>query len=126
MDDNQNSNSKALSGSQSQQIKKRNTLSNYVYLNNGRWVRARSLPSVYRNYDLYNEYKVVLNDYRGDRPYDNFKTHKVKYGKGYKGKPQKTIGQKPGKGNNKEGKDNGHHDNGNHNGNGKGKGNGKH
>ncbi|TPG45329.1 hypothetical protein [Flavobacterium pectinovorum] len=100
--------------------------SNYVYLNNGRWVRARSLPSVYRNYDLYNEYKVVLNDYRGDRPYDNFKTHKVKYGKGYKGKPQKTIGQKPGKGNNKEGKDNGHHDNGNHNGNGKGKGNGKH
>lgn len=100
--------------------------SNYVYLNNGRWVRTRSLPSAYRNYDLYNEYKVVLNDYRGDRPYDNFKNHKVKYGKGYKGKPQKTIGQKPGKGNNKEGKDNGHHDNGNHNGNGNGKGNGKH
>lgn len=98
--------------------------SNYVYLNNGRWVRTRSLPSAYRNYDLYNEYKVVLTDYRGDRPYDNFKTHKVKYGKGYKGQPQKTIGQKPGKGNNKQGKDNGHHDNGNHNGNGKG--NGKH
>ncbi|SNR29885.1 hypothetical protein [Flavobacterium sp. ov086] len=92
--------------------------SNYVYLNNGRWVRTRSLPSVYRNYDLYNEYKVVLTDYRGDRPYDNFKTHKVKYGKGYKGKPQKTIGQRPDK-------DNGHHDNGNHNGNGNGKGNGK-
>jgi hypothetical protein len=100
--------------------------SNYVYLNNGRWVRTRSLPSAYRNYDLYNEYKVVLTDYRGDRPYDNFKTHKVKYGKGYKGQPQKTIGQKPGKGNNKEGKDKEHHDNGNHNGNGKGKGNGKH
>lgn len=97
--------------------------SNYVYLNNGQWVRARSLPSAYRNYDLYNEYKVVLTDYRGDRPYDNFKSHKVKYGKGYKGKPQKTIGQKPGKGNNK---DKSHHDNGNHNENGKGKGNGKH
>ncbi|MDP5200279.1 hypothetical protein [Flavobacterium sp. DG2-3] len=97
--------------------------SNYVYLNNGQWVRTRSLPSAYRNYDLYNEYKVVLTDYRGDRPYDSFKSHKVKYGKGYKGKPQKTIGQKPGKGNNK---DKSHHDNGNHNGNGKGKGNGKH
>ncbi|KRD61336.1 hypothetical protein ASE40_07305 [Flavobacterium sp. Root935] len=94
--------------------------SNYVYLNNGRWVRTRALPAAYRNYDLYNEYKVVLTDYRGDRPYDNFKTHKVKYAKGYKGKPQKTIGPKPGKGNN------GHHDSGNHNGNGKGKGNGKH
>ncbi|TDW47831.1 hypothetical protein EV144_104117 [Flavobacterium sp. 270] len=98
--------------------------SNYVYLNDGRWVRTRSLPSVYRNYDLYNEYKVVLTDYSGDRPYDNFKVHKVKYGKGYKGKPQKTIGPKPGKGNNKGGNGNDHNDNGNHN--GKGNGNGKH
>lgn len=92
--------------------------SNYVYISNGRWTRTRSLPTIYRNYDLYNEYKVVLTDYRGDRPYDNFKTHKVKYGKGYKGKPQKTIGVKPGKGN-KEAKHNGH---GNDKGNGKGKG----
>lgn len=95
--------------------------SNYIYISNGKWLRARTLPSAYRNYDLYNEYKVVLTDYRGTRPYDNFKTHKVKYAKGYKGKPQKTIGLKPGKGNNKQGKYNGHHDNGNHKGNGKGK-----
>ncbi|MCV2484721.1 hypothetical protein OD917_07285 [Flavobacterium sp. SH_e] len=94
--------------------------SNYVYLSNGRWIRTRSLPSAYRNYDLYSEYKVVLTDYRGDRPYDNFKNHKVKYAKGYKGKPQKTIGQKPGNGNNKSGKEKGHHDNG-HSGKGKGK-----
>ena len=98
--------------------------SNYIYISNGKWLRARTLPTAYRNYDLYSEYKVVLTDYRGTRPYDNFKTHKVKYGKGYKGKPQKTIGPKPGKGNNKQGKDNGHHDNGNHNGKGNG-GNGK-
>lgn len=97
--------------------------SSYIYISNGNWIRARSLPRAYRNYDLYNEYKVVLNDYRGDRPYDNYKTHKVKYGKGYKGKPQKTIGQKPGKGNNKGYKDNGH---GNGKGNGHGHGNGKH
>lgn len=93
----------------------------YVYISNGKWIRARSLPSVYRNYDLYNEYKVVLTDYRGERPYDNFKNHKVKYGKGYKGKPQKTIGQKPGKGNNNGPKHNGHHGNEKGHGNGKGK-----
>ncbi len=97
--------------------------SNYVYLNNGKWTRAKSLPSAYRNYDLYNEYKVVLKDYKGNSPYDNFKTHKTKYGKGYKGKPQKTIGEKPGNGNNKQGKDNGNHGHGN---NGNGHGNGKH
>nr|WP_315222940.1 hypothetical protein [uncultured Flavobacterium sp.] len=95
--------------------------SNYVYSRNGKWVRTRSLPSAYRNYDLYNGYKVVLKDYRGNDPYDNFKTHKVKYAKGYKGKPQKTIGQKPGKGNNKEHKGNDNHGNKGH-----GKGNGKH
>ncbi|KAF2513638.1 hypothetical protein EYY60_05275 [Flavobacterium zhairuonense] len=96
---------------------------NYIYINNGKWIRTRSLPTVYRNYDLYNEYKVVLTDYRGNSPYDNFKTHKVKYGKGYKGKPQQTIGPKPGKENNKQGKDNGNHGHGN---NGNGHGNGKH
>ena len=96
--------------------------SNYVYINNGKWTRARSLPTVYRNYDLYNKYKVVLTDYRGDRPYDNFKSHKVKYGKGYKGKPQKTIGHKPGKGNYKAGKGNYHPQHGKSKGDGNGKG----
>lgn len=101
--------------------------SNYIYISNGKWLRARTLPPAYRNYDLYNEYKVVLKDYKGNAPYNNFKSHKVKYGKGYKGKPQKTIGQKPGNGNNKQGKDNGNHGGGgNSKGNGNGKGNGKH
>ena len=95
--------------------------SNYVYISNGKWIRRRSLPTVYRNYDLYNEYKVVLTDYRGDRPYDHFKNHKIKYGKGYKGKPQKNIGPKPGKGNNGP-KHDGHHGNGKEHGHGKGKG----
>ena len=62
----------------------------FVYLNNGRWSRSRSLPGQYKNYNLYNGYKVVMND--GARPYNNFKSHKAKYFKGYKGKPQKTIG----------------------------------
>lgn len=66
----------------------------FIYLGDGRWIRSRNLPTQYRNYDLYNGYKVVLNDYHGSKPYSNFKNHKVKYFKGYKGSPQKTIGNR--------------------------------
>jgi hypothetical protein len=64
----------------------------FIYFGNGRWNRSRNLPNQYRNYDLYSGYKVVLSDYHGSRPYANFKNHKVKYRKGYKGSPQRTIG----------------------------------
>ncbi|TDE07219.1 hypothetical protein [Flavobacterium sandaracinum] len=66
----------------------------FIYFGGGKWIRSRNLPNQYRNYNLYNGYKVVLNDYRGTRPYSNFKNHKVKYYKGYKGKPQKSIGSR--------------------------------
>lgn len=68
----------------------------YIYLSNGKWTRATVLPVAYRNYNLYNGYKVVLHNYRGATPYVYYNTHKVKYPKGYKGKPQKTIGMPPG------------------------------
>jgi hypothetical protein len=69
----------------------------FIYINNGRWVRAASLPVVYRNYDLYNGYKVVVTDYRGATPYIHYKVHKHKYPHGYKTKVvQKTIGRPPG------------------------------
>lgn len=64
----------------------------FIYFGGGKWNRSRNLPTQYRNYNLYNGYKVVLNDYHGSTPYSNFKNHKVKYYKGYKGKPQKSIG----------------------------------
>lgn len=64
----------------------------FIYFGNGRWVRSRNLPNQYRNYNLYNGYKVVLNNYHGATPYANFKTHKIKYYKGYKGKAQKNSG----------------------------------
>lgn len=69
-------------------------LSQFIYFDNGRWIHSKKLPKHYINYDLYNGYKVVLKDYRGKKPYTYFKNHKVKYYKGYKGKPQKSIGQK--------------------------------
>jgi hypothetical protein len=58
----------------------------FIYFGNGRWIRSRNLPRQYRNYDLYGGYKVVLHDYHGSRPYNNFKNHKIKYYKGYNGK----------------------------------------
>lgn len=68
----------------------------YIYLNNGRWARTVTVPAPYRSYNFYNGYKVVMTDYRGAEPYTYYNTYKVKYPKGYKGKPQKTIGIPPG------------------------------
>ena len=69
----------------------------FIYLNNGAWIRSVNLPYRYRNYQLQGSNVVYLTDYRGDAPYRYHKSHKVKY---YK-------------------------DNGYHKGNGKGKGKGK-
>ncbi|MFI0491194.1 hypothetical protein [Flavobacterium sp.] len=66
--------------------------SQFIYLNRGTWIRSKSLPRQYRNYDLNSGYKVVLNDYHGSRPYTNFRSNRVQYHKGYQGSPQRTIG----------------------------------
>lgn len=85
----------------------------FIYFGGGNWVRSRTLPSQYRNYDLYGGYKVVLSDYRGTRPYTYFKNHKVKYYKGYKGSPQRAIGKHDNRGDNQgRGNDQGHGDKG--------------
>jgi hypothetical protein len=107
--------------------------SQFIYFGSGNWVRSRYLPRQYRNYDLYNGYKVVLNDYHGRTPYIYFKNHKSKYYKGYKGKYQKTIGQRnnnhknySNKGYQSNGNEKGNSDHGNKGNGGKGHGNGKH
>lgn len=55
--------------------------SQFICFDGGKWMRGRYLPSKYRNYDLYNGRKVVLNNYYGSRPYSHFKNHKTKYHK---------------------------------------------
>jgi hypothetical protein len=40
-----------------------------------------------------------MPDYHGPTPYSHFKEHKSKYYKGYRGKPQRNIGERPGTGN---------------------------
>lgn len=67
--------------------------SQFIYFGHGRWVRSRYLPRQYRNYDLDRGYKVVLNDYHGNRPYTNFHHDRKRYYKGYRGGNQRSIGQ---------------------------------
>ena len=75
----------------------------FIYFQGGKWCRSKYLPGPYRNYDLYNGYKVVLRDYHGHHPYYYFNSHKAKYHKGYKGNgPQKSIGKNPNYHNNRD------------------------
>lgn len=67
----------------------------FIYFNGVRWIHRSYLPTRYRNYDLYNGYKVVMTDYHGKTPYSHFKEHKSKYAKGYRGHPQKNYGERP-------------------------------
>lgn len=82
--------------------------SQFIYYDGRGWIRTKYLPRHHRHYDLYNGYKVVLSDYHGHSPYSHFKTHKVKYHKGYTNGVQKTHGVKKihtkGKGNKGHGK----------------------
>ena len=66
--------------------------SQFIYFGGGSWIRSRHLPYQYRNYDLHRGYKVVLNDYHGSRPYSHFKSHKVKYYRGYNGRDNRNVG----------------------------------
>ena len=90
--------------------------SQFIYLNNGAWVRTKSLPNKYKAYNLNNGQVVVLNDYRGKSPYNYYSKHKVKYFKGNKFKVKEMGGN-----DNKMVK----HGNGGHKGKGEHKGNGK-
>ena len=74
----------------------------FIYLSGGVWVHRSYLPGRYRNYDLYGGYKVVINDYHGNRTYEHFNEHRMKYKKGYHDHMQKNIGERPERGNNKE------------------------
>jgi hypothetical protein len=54
----------------------------FFYYERGRWMSRSSLPPRYRGYDLYNSYKVVVNE---PTPYRNHKMYREKYSS-YKGR----------------------------------------
>ncbi|TSD63320.1 hypothetical protein FFF34_017125 [Inquilinus sp. KBS0705] len=99
----------------------------YVYYENNTWVRRTTLPVRYRNYNVYDGYKVVINE---RRPWLRNDVYRVKYA-GYKGKKGQTIIR-----DSRDEKYREHWDNGKHkgwakqgdrgNGGGHGKGHGKH
>ena len=57
----------------------------YVYWDQGRWLFSAQLPARCRNYDIYNGYKVVINE---PRAYLHFSDHRSRYGRyrGYYGR----------------------------------------
>jgi hypothetical protein len=54
----------------------------YFYYERGQWIGRSSLPSRYRGYNMYNTYKVVVNE---PTPYRNHVTYRNKYSS-YKGR----------------------------------------
>ena len=69
----------------------------FIYYSGNRWIHSRNLPSRYRNYDLYGGYKVPMSGYRGNTPYSNFREHRMKYARGYRGHEQRNIGERNGR-----------------------------
>ena len=59
----------------------------YVYLENNTWTRRAFLPARFNNYNVYNGYKVVIND---RTPWTRNDVYRAKYA-GYRGKTGQTI-----------------------------------
>jgi len=70
----------------------------FVYFEGRSWVRRSYLPSRYKNYDLYDGYKVVMKDYHGDAPYYKHREYRTLYPKRFRGPSQRTIGERPKRG----------------------------
>ncbi|QES90435.1 hypothetical protein [Rhizosphaericola mali] len=93
----------------------------YIYPNGNQWVYVRNLPSRYRQYNMYNVYKVPVN--RGGKPYLMNTRDRANYGKyaSYHGRQQPIrpnnnfVHGGPGRNNN------GHGNNGHDRGNGHGR-----
>ena len=48
----------------------------YYYYNDGHWIYSSNMPARYNHYDIYNSYKVVLNE---KEPWHNHKTYRERY-----------------------------------------------
>ncbi|MCJ8210887.1 hypothetical protein MUY27_14310 [Mucilaginibacter sp. RS28] len=79
----------------------------FVYYNGGSWVRTTNLPPRYRNYNLYNSYKVVINE---PNPWNRASVYRDRYA-GYRGRHDQVIIR-----NSREVKYKEHWDNGRHRG----------
>jgi hypothetical protein len=68
----------------------------FIYISDNTWIHRKHLPARYKYYNLYDGRKIVMTNYRGDRPYFNHKVFKAKYGHAnQKAQQRKIIGKKP-------------------------------
>ena len=51
---------------------------NFIYLDRNKWVKRRSLPKMYRNYDLNQGRKIVINQ---PKPYLQHQQYQANYGR---------------------------------------------
>jgi len=70
----------------------------FIYFEGRSWVRRSYLPSRYKNYDLYDGYKVVMKDYHGNAPYYKHREYRTLYPKRFRGPSQRTIAERPRRG----------------------------
>jgi hypothetical protein len=68
-----------------------NETSEFIYDHKGKWMREKSLPSRCKGYNLYDGYKVIINDYSGNSPYKYHQKHLDKYPKENRGKGKKAV-----------------------------------
>ena len=61
----------------------------YIYKVSNEWVVRDNIPSNYRGYSIYNNYRVQIEGYTGDEPYDLIKEHQKLYPADYTGKLRK-------------------------------------
>jgi hypothetical protein len=89
----------------------------FIYLSGGRWIFVSSLPARFRSYNIYNSYKVVINEPKPYLRHGFYQSRYAKY-KGWNGKQANNQGNgkyKSYKGggsgskNNSKGKGHGHH-----------------
>jgi hypothetical protein len=59
----------------------------YIYVEHGNWIFRSSLPRRYNNYNIYNGYKVVINE---PQPYRQAENYRNKYG-GFKGRRDQEV-----------------------------------
>lgn len=59
--------------------------SRYIYFDGRHWIHSSRLPGRYYNYDMDRGHKVIISNYSGRTPYNNFNNHKKMYPNGYRG-----------------------------------------
>jgi hypothetical protein len=60
----------------------------YIYMDNGRWISRYNLPSRYKNYDVYNSRRVVINE---SKPYLRHNDFKARYAVSHERSNQQSI-----------------------------------